>query len=80
MSNRTKELAKFFAGVAAMETVAHWLLGFSGVLPLTFFGITVTGSLNVIAMVFWPIATWLLIYWAWLKDAWAGRGSAGGGR
>ena len=67
MTTRKKELAKFFAGVAAMETVFHWALGFSDVLPLTLLGITYTRTLNTSAMVAWPIIAVLLAYYAWLR-------------
>lgn len=67
MTSRTKEVAKFFAGVAAEETVVHWTLGFSEVLPLKLFGITITPTLNTGAMVVWPIIAGLLVYYAWMQ-------------
>ncbi|SKA28664.1 hypothetical protein SAMN02745126_04814 [Enhydrobacter aerosaccus] len=67
MTNIMKEFAKFFAGVAAMQTVFHWALGLSDVLPVTLVGITYTPGLNTTAMVAWPIIMVLLIYYAWLR-------------
>lgn len=74
MKHRRKEMAKFFSGVAAMETILHWTLMFSGVLPLKLLGITLTPLMNAVGMVFWPVATWLLICYAWLKDGWRESG------
>lgn len=67
MTNNLKEFAKFFAGVAAMQTVFHWALGLSNLLPLTLVGVTYTSALNTTAMVAWPIITVLLVYYAWLR-------------
>ena len=62
-----KELAKFFAGVAADQTVVHFALGVSGVLPLKLFGISLTQRLNTFGTVFWPIVLILLVYYAWIR-------------
>ncbi len=67
MTNRKKEWAKFFAGIATEETTIHWALGLSGVLPLNFFGFTLTTTFNSILMIFWPIVAILLVYYAWIK-------------
>ncbi|MBT9175278.1 MAG: hypothetical protein DDT22_00953 [candidate division WS2 bacterium] len=67
MTNRKKEFAKFFAGVAAEETTIHWALGLSGILPLNFFGFNLTQIFNTILMVFWPIVAILLVYYARIK-------------
>lgn len=67
MSSIGKELAKFFSGVAAMQVIIHWAIGFSGELPLTLAGVTYTPELNTAAMIAWPIVTILLIYYAWVR-------------
>lgn len=67
MANRAREVTKFLAGVAAEETTIHWALGFSDVLPLKIVGVTITPTLNTIAMVAWPIVAALLIYYAWVR-------------
>lgn len=67
MSNRKKELAKFFAGAAAYDALVHWVLGLSDVLPLKLRGVTLTRTLNRVAMVVWPILASLLVYYAWIK-------------
>ncbi len=67
MTDRRKEIAKFFAGVAANQTIVHWGLGLSDVLPLKLLGITYTTTLNAAAMVAWPIIAMLLVYYAWMR-------------
>lgn len=69
MTNRKKEFAKFFAGLAADQTISHWTLGLSGILPLNFGFITMTPALNTAAMVAWPLVTIFLVYYAWLKNS-----------
>jgi len=78
MSNRKKEFMKFLSGVAAMETLVHWAFLLSGVLPLKLMGITLTPMVNAVAMVFWPVATWLLVCYAWFGDASAKDDESGG--
>ena len=46
MTTHRKEIAKFFAGASAWDALGHLLIHFSGTLPLTFFGITLTTTLN----------------------------------
>ena len=65
--NKTKEFAKFFSGVAAMEVVVHLAFALSDLLPLTILGITLTKSLNTFAIIFWPIVLTLLVYYAWIR-------------
>lgn len=75
MSTRKREIAKFFAGVGTMETVLHWALGCSDVLPLTLLGVTITRGSNAVAMVAWPVATWLFFCYGWLKSGAGGTGA-----
>ena len=67
MTDRKKEIAKFFAGVAANQTIVHWGLGLSDVLPLTLLGMTYTTTLNTAAMVAWPVIAILLVHYAWIR-------------
>lgn len=62
-----KEVAKFLSGVAANQVIVHWSFGLAKVLPLDFGIWTLTSSLNVLAMVFWPIATAFLAFYGWKK-------------
>jgi len=63
-----KELAKFFAGVTAWEAIAHALLGVSGVLPITLWGITITPKLNTIQIIIPALVSAILIYYGWFKN------------
>lgn len=60
--NANKEVAKFFSGVSAWEAVGHSLLAFSNDFPLTVFGITITPTINALAIV---VAAPLSIFLAW---------------
>lgn len=63
-----KELAKFFAGVMTWETIGHIFFGFSGILPITILGITITPELNTIQIIIYALVSVLLIYSAWFKN------------
>ena len=67
----TKEFAKFFAGIAASETIGHWWLGIWGgdLLPMKLSWFTFTSALNMFAMAFWPMLLAALVYYAWLRQA-----------
>ena len=67
MESRKKEFAKFFAGVASLETVLHWTLGFAGEFPITVAGFTLTPATNTAGMVVWPVVAALLVYYAWVR-------------
>jgi hypothetical protein len=69
MSGTGREIAKFFAGFAANETIGHWWIGIwgSSLLPLKIGGITFTSTFNLVCMVFWPIALALLVYVGWFR-------------
>lgn len=58
-----------------METVLHWALGFSDVLPLTLVGIRLTPLMNTVSMVAWPVITWLCVYHGWIKPVAGGKTS-----
>lgn len=64
--NRKKEIAKFFAGVAANQVLTHGAFAVTG-LQFTLFGIAYTTGLNAVAVVVWAIVLVLLVYYAWIK-------------
>jgi len=61
-----KEIAKFFAGVAANQVLIHAALAISGI-QFTLAGIAYTRGLHVMAVVVWAILLVLLVYYAWMK-------------
>lgn len=67
MSSRSKEIAKFFSGIVAHETVGHWWLGIWGrdLMPIKFAGITFTEQFNWVCMAVWPFALAALVYYGW---------------
>lgn len=71
MTGRAREFAKFFSGIAAHETVAHWWLGIWGrdLLPFKLSWFTFTEELNFFAMTAWPIVLIALVYVAWVRPA-----------
>lgn len=62
-----KEVAKFFAGVAANQTLTHAAFALSGDLPLRILGIVYTREFNTVAMIFWLIVLVALVYYAWIR-------------
>lgn len=62
-----KEIAKFFSGVAAFHAVAHLALGLSGILPIPWFGFTLTPTVNAISIIASVIISLLLAYYGWIK-------------
>lgn len=65
-----KEIAKFLSGVAAWEAIVHLALAFSGLLPITTFGIiTLTPTINAIQIIVSAVISVLLAYYAWGKKA-----------
>jgi hypothetical protein len=66
-SNLKRELAKFFAGVAANQTLTHWAFGLSDVLPFKLLVVTYTPALNGVAMIVWPLVAVALIRYGWMR-------------
>lgn len=64
-----KEVAKFFAGVAANQTLTHGAFALKGDLPLEILGISYTRELNVAAVIFWLIVLVVLVYSAWVRKS-----------
>ena len=63
---KLKEPAKFFAGVAAWESVVHASLLVSGANPVVF-GITLSNEINLLQTIVPAIVSILLGYFAWRK-------------
>ena len=59
-----RELAKFGCGVAAMEAVVHASLLANG-LTITMFGITLTGTINVVQTILPALVALALGIYAW---------------
>lgn len=67
MKFNKKEAAKLFAGIAINQIIVHWAFLLSSDLPIDFGFYTLTSTLNLIAVIFWPIAAVLLVRYAWDK-------------
>lgn len=66
--NYKKEVAKFAAGAAAWEAVAHAVLAFSGLLPLTLWDVTWTQTFNTIWIVVIAAFSIVLFWYAWASN------------
>ena len=62
----TKEVAKFFSGVAANQVLTHGALAASGV-EFTLLGIAYDRGLNTTAAGVWAVILVLLIYYSWIR-------------
>jgi hypothetical protein len=62
-----KELAKFASGATVWETIVHITLALRGEFPVTFFGISITPTINTMQIIITAIASIALIYYAWIK-------------
>lgn len=62
---KTREIAKFLSGLTAWEAIVHLAFGLSGLLPVRWFGFTLTPTLNAIQIVIPTIFSVLLAYYAW---------------
>jgi hypothetical protein len=59
-----KDFIIFFAGFEACHTLAHIIIGASGILPLQFFFINWTPQLNIFAIAIHGLITIGLLWWA----------------
>jgi hypothetical protein len=62
-----KELAKFFSGITAWESIAHLFFLLSSSPPITIIGITLTPTINIIQVIVPAIVSVILAYYAWLR-------------
>lgn len=63
----TRELAKFFSGVAVAKAGCHVMLAASHVLPITLMGCTITPNCNFWMIIIWAAVAAFLIHYAWFK-------------
>lgn len=59
----TREILAFFIGAQTFHTLSHIILRYSGTLPITFWTITWTQQLNLIAIACNALVTLLLVWW-----------------
>jgi hypothetical protein len=59
-----REIIIFFAGVQAFHTFTHLAFMFSGILPITIWGIHFTPLLNIAALIINGLSTVALMWWA----------------
>lgn len=57
-----REILIFLAGAATLHTLSHVMLQFAAVLPLNFWGIIVTYSLNTYALIISALVTAALLW------------------
>jgi len=62
-----KEIAKFFAGLTAWESIVHLSLATSGNLPITIWGITITETINTVQIIVPALCSIALTYYAWFR-------------
>jgi hypothetical protein len=60
----TRDIFIFLAGAEAFHTLSHVLINVSGTLPITFFNITWTQQLNLLAIIINGAITIGLLIWA----------------
>ncbi|MFZ9689481.1 MAG: hypothetical protein ACO3DS_06545 [Phycisphaerales bacterium] len=70
MQSRSRDVAKFLAGIAFSESVGHLWLGIWGqdMLPWSFGSFTFTSTMNAVAMVAWPAVLVALVWFAWFRE------------
>lgn len=59
-----RDVVIFFAGVSAFHTISHIMIGYLGILPLTFLSIEWTQNLNMLAIGLNVVITVALLWWA----------------
>ena len=64
MTNRKKEIAKFFCGVEAFHALVHAVLWLSGT-TLTVFGITATPTWSIVGVIVNALIAFALGIYAW---------------
>jgi len=64
MTNRRKEIAKFFCGVEAFHALVHTVLWLSGT-TLTVFGIAATPTWSIVGVIVNAVIAIALGFYAW---------------
>ena len=62
-----KEVVKFLAGAAAFHLVGHIGFVLWGMLPMPWFGFTLTPTINTVTIIISAIISFALAYYAWIK-------------
>lgn len=64
---KRQDVAKFVSGAACVELLNHVVLAKGDLLPLHFFGITVSRSMNLVILAAWAVALVWSVYYGWVK-------------
>lgn len=64
-----KDLAIFFAGLTAWESIVHASFGLWWNLPITLLGITITPEVNTIQIIVPALISSFSVYFGWLKKS-----------
>lgn len=67
--NTKKEIAKFFAGLTAWESIVHLSFAVNGEFPVSLLGIQISETLNTVQIILPAAISILLIYYGWFKKA-----------
>ena len=65
--NSKKEIAKYFAGLTAWESIVHLSFAINGEFPITLLGIHISKTLNTVQIIVPAIISILLTYYGWYK-------------
>jgi hypothetical protein len=63
-----KDIAKFASGAATMEIISHSALALNGILPLHFFGWTISRNTNSVVLGGWIVVFVVSVYYAWIHQ------------
>lgn len=63
----TKDIAKVLTGAALIEILSHTSLAMANILPMHFFGITITSTYNIVLLFSWIVVGAFSVYYAWFK-------------
>lgn len=67
MKVQKKELAKFFAGLTAWESMVHLTMEACNMLPMTWCNYTLTSDINTVQIILPGVVSIFLIRYAWFK-------------
>lgn len=62
-----REIAKFAADLTAWESIVHLSLSLSGNIPISFWGFTLTESINNVQIILPALCSIALTYFAWFR-------------
>lgn len=67
--NTKKEVAKFFAGLTAWESIVHLSFAIDGKFPISLLGFNISESLNTVQIIVPAAISILLTYYGWYKKS-----------